>query len=233
MESWFGGQLIPESRAETPHLRTGRAVTRRRKRVDEVPSLDITDLHKATLLDQAFGTSGVLSWTGQFGAGISLKCGVYRGRSTDRCVMLEGSADSRVWRQVLDITTTPCRFGGRRFWFVGPVNACCRRCRIVYLVTGQAGALQFQCRRCAGLTYESRQRHRSRRYEQYLKPMKVLKRLRTRRVRTREEATQALLEARHACAAVRQYEEARLGRLCGALETLLVRSGGELPGRPA
>ncbi|MFC1782012.1 hypothetical protein ACFL02_00315 [Planctomycetota bacterium] len=48
-------------------------------------------------------------------------------------------------------TSTPCYFGGKRFWFVCPL--CSQRAGIVYL-TGKFN--RFFCRECSNLTYESR-----------------------------------------------------------------------------
>jgi hypothetical protein len=52
--------------------------------------------------------------------------------------------------QALRIAWTPCRFGGRRPWFVCPVAACGRRCTKIYLDRGV-----FACRECHQLAYAS------------------------------------------------------------------------------
>jgi len=53
------------------------------------------------------------------------------------------------------ITSTPCNYGGRRWWFICPliVNgcACSRRVGILYIANGK----HFGCRHCYNLTYES------------------------------------------------------------------------------
>lgn len=53
------------------------------------------------------------------------------------------------------IVSTPCHFGGRRWWFICPlvVNglACYRRVGVLYLGNGK----YFGCRHCHNLTYES------------------------------------------------------------------------------
>ena len=47
----------------------------------------------------------------------------------------------------LDVLTTPCHFGGRRYWWVCP--HCDRRCRILYC----RGL--FVCRQCSGAYYKT------------------------------------------------------------------------------
>jgi hypothetical protein len=53
------------------------------------------------------------------------------------------------------IVSTPCNYGGRRWWFICPlaVNGyiCNRRVGVLYLASGK----YFGCRHCYNLTYES------------------------------------------------------------------------------
>lgn len=55
------------------------------------------------------------------------------------------------------IVSTPCNYGGQRWWFRCP--ACNRRCRILYLAPG---SVYFACRICHDLTYTSQQEGRNR-----------------------------------------------------------------------
>jgi hypothetical protein len=61
----------------------------------------------------------------------------------------------------VELTSTPCHFGGSRLWFLCPLvageGACRRRCRTLF---PPYGAGHFGCRECLRLTYASRQRHR-------------------------------------------------------------------------
>lgn len=54
------------------------------------------------------------------------------------------------------LLSTPCFFGGRRYWFACPApkndNACCRRVGVLYL---EPGDKCFRCRKCCDLTYSS------------------------------------------------------------------------------
>ena len=53
----------------------------------------------------------------------------------------------------VSLTTTPCNFGGVRYWFACP--SCCRRVVILYLAPG---SVRFMCRHCNNLSYRSRNR---------------------------------------------------------------------------
>jgi hypothetical protein len=60
------------------------------------------------------------------------------------------------------LTTTPCHFGGVRYWFICPLSTngvyCRRRVGTLYLA---GGGRYFGCRHCYDLTYESRNETRS------------------------------------------------------------------------
>ena len=55
------------------------------------------------------------------------------------------------------LASTPCYFGGRRWWFICPLfvngRACCRRVGSLHLGNGK----YFGCRHCYNLTYTSSQ----------------------------------------------------------------------------
>ena len=51
------------------------------------------------------------------------------------------------------LVTTPCNFGGVRYWFECP--SCCRRMGVLYLAPGD---VHFRCRHCNDLSYHSRNR---------------------------------------------------------------------------
>jgi hypothetical protein len=59
------------------------------------------------------------------------------------------------WRQMkykVILQSTPCRYGGRRWWFICPNTHCRRRNSILY----QSGDY-FVCRKCAHLKYASQE----------------------------------------------------------------------------
>jgi len=51
------------------------------------------------------------------------------------------------------LSSTPCYFGGRRWWFICPLDACHRRVGSLHLGRGK----YFGCRHCLNLTYTSSQ----------------------------------------------------------------------------
>ena len=77
--------------------------------------------------------------------------------STDRHSMEKTDYDYKVW-----LTTTPCYFGGVRYWFICPLNKngvyCGRRVGVLYKAPG---ASYFGCRHCYNLSYDSQNETRS------------------------------------------------------------------------
>ena len=73
-------------------------------------------------------------------------------------VVMRSVIGGRVYRQEIALVTTPCRFGGERFWFACP--GCGRRVGKVYLpcvmYVNNARVSDFLCRHCYPLTYEQR-----------------------------------------------------------------------------
>jgi len=53
----------------------------------------------------------------------------------------------------VSLTTTPCNYGGERYWFECP--SCYTRVGVLYLAPGD---VRFRCRHCNNLTYRSRNR---------------------------------------------------------------------------
>jgi hypothetical protein len=68
---------------------------------------------------------------------------------------LVARVDGKDFRQACRMHSTPCRFGGRRWWFDCP--GCRRRVARLYVPPGRPW---FRCRRCHGLTYRSCQERR-------------------------------------------------------------------------
>jgi hypothetical protein len=77
----------------------------------------------------------------------------------DDCVTLEWTRDGQRWSQIVRLTWSPCRYGGRRTWLICP--QCGRRAGKLYLPTviyRNGGRVnRFACRHCYHLTYEQRQ----------------------------------------------------------------------------
>lgn len=105
--------------------------------------------------------SGVITWTSNWSgnkSSISVASGIYDDEQhirlwythTDRYTGEKESLDYKIM-----LTSTPCYFGGYRFWFVCPWYRngvyCGRRVGTLYL-----GGKYFACRHCYDLTYNSR-----------------------------------------------------------------------------
>jgi hypothetical protein len=70
-------------------------------------------------------------------------------------LMVKYSANGQPHNYAINLTTTPCRYGGVRYWFSCP--RCKRRCGCLYLPLTQSNSTRFYCRKCHDLTYTSSQ----------------------------------------------------------------------------
>jgi hypothetical protein len=159
----------------------GRGVWNRKNRVDEARSIDILDLQRKEVFSKGSTWSWISSWSrkGEVVASIS-----YRVESDENgpsglrfmyAITDNETGEKKDYNYIIAVVSTPCNYGGKRWWFICPLvangRACQRGCRIIYL---PPGAEYFGCRECHRLTYESRQRHREKFYEGFAKPYKVV-----------------------------------------------------------
>lgn len=109
---------------------------------DSLPRLSVSDIRKAVGLKRP-GDAGRLCWTfrGDLAA-------AYRATFDGVSVHLRSESDTR--RQSIQLTTTPCHFGGRRHWFLCP--DCDRRVAVFYLASDR-----WSCRICGGVRYSCHQ----------------------------------------------------------------------------
>ena len=74
----------------------------------------------------------------------------------------------------ISLSTTPCNFGGVRYWFICPLSKnglyCGRRVGTLYIVPG---AKYFGCRHCYNLSYETRNEPRFARFGGWGYPLKA------------------------------------------------------------
>ena len=159
----------------------GRDVHSRKTRVDEARSIDILDLQR----NNVFSKRPDIVWTARWYRGEDLTASIsYRletgGYGIEGVRFLytvtdNNSGEKKDFNYVIPLVSTPCNYGGVRWWFICPlvINGwvCNRRCRIVYM---PPSAEYFGCRECYQLTYESRQRHRDKFYEGFEKPYMIL-----------------------------------------------------------
>jgi hypothetical protein len=127
--------------------------------------------------------SGVISWTNCLGertASISVTVCTMHGEnyarfqytSTRRSTQEKTECDDEV-----PLVSTPCHFGGVRWWFICPLTTngapCGRRVAKLYC---PPGAKHYGCRHCHNLSYDSRNEYRRGRIGQLTCAMKLMKR---------------------------------------------------------
>jgi len=159
----------------------GRGVRDRKTRVDDARAIDIVDLQRK----EVFTKGPLWNWTTSWSRNDKVVASV--------CSRIESSGDRPTglrfmytithnktgekedYNYVLPVVSTPCNFGGEMWWFICHLvvdgRSCQRRCRIIYMPSGSE---YFGCRECHQLTYESRQRHREKFYEDFAKPMRKM-----------------------------------------------------------
>ncbi|MFO7728784.1 MAG: hypothetical protein ACQES8_06185 [Thermodesulfobacteriota bacterium] len=193
----------------------------RKTRVDEARTIDILDLQREGIFKTGTAGRWSVSWSRNGRVVASISYQLETGNNgplglrfiytiTDR-----QTGAKRDYNYIIPVTSTPCNYGGRRWWFVCPLivngRSCRRRCRIVYQ---PPGAGYFGCRECHELTYESRQRHREKFYEGFQKPYKVAQAAQEELARTRSWAKKEKIWIKliRAQAVLDNYEKSLTGR---------------------
>ncbi len=142
-----------------------------KKTVEECKSLDLSWLNRQGYLCGSWW--GTIQWKNTLGevtSSISIMVSVTREGFGEDYVRLSYSQTDRFTKEKkkdldykIELVTTPCHFGGVKYWFVCPLVAngryCGRRVAKLYLPGGQT---YFGCRHCYNLTYRSCQEHDSR-----------------------------------------------------------------------
>jgi len=144
----------------------GRWKYSKRRTVDETVSISVQFLNVHRYFKSGIRPGGCIWWRngepiGRIGFMVSTLDGdeyirfqyTYTNRNTD---------ENRDFDYKVYLTSTPCYFGGRRWWFICPLvnteHACNRRVGILYLADG----IYFGCRHCHNLTYKScKESHKS------------------------------------------------------------------------
>lgn len=128
-----------------------------RMTVDQCKSIPMTFLKKQGYLERGY-KSGNINWTirgekcGNIGIAVEINQteGYFRARYNIRQNGEREDFDYKV-----RLVSTPCNYGGRRWWFICPISirgALCQR-RVGVLHFG--GSKYLGCRHCHDLTYES------------------------------------------------------------------------------
>lgn len=125
--------------------------------VEDCLVLDVNKLNKDRLFDKGLAWYGSFEWANGNSIG---NCGTGRPVSNyDLQVTLYYRSSGVDVRYNVPIVSTPCRFGGKRYWFMCPGlrsdnSACGRRVGKLYK---PHHARLFLCRHCHDLSYRSRQ----------------------------------------------------------------------------
>jgi hypothetical protein len=130
----------------------------RKATADASCSLKMSKLRKDGMLSGE--ATGKTSWTSnQTSKTIAtVLFGVYL--TDEPCIILiytltDRNGNKTDYNDKISLVTTPCNFGGVRYWFGCP--SCGRRVGVLYLVPGD---VYFRCRHCNNLSYHSRNRCR-------------------------------------------------------------------------
>jgi hypothetical protein len=133
-------------------MSVGRGVFWKKTQVSDCLKLDILSITKKCDLETA--VHGTSSWKNSWGEKSEISILFYAPEKIQLSYTITKKQDDE--KKYLDyyvyLDTTPCNFGGKRWWFLCP--NCNRRRRILYL---PPGATYFLCRICHNLTYESQQ----------------------------------------------------------------------------
>jgi len=135
--------------------------------VEDCRSVSISFLKKHGYFSEPCSMSGTIIWKNCFGEKTSsIGITVFTLDSIDYIrfyytVTNRSSGKKTDYDYKVQLTTTPCNFGGVRYWFICPLSKngvyCGRR---VAKLSKAPGANYFGCRHCYNLSYESRNESR-------------------------------------------------------------------------
>jgi hypothetical protein len=145
----------------------GRYYWDKKSTVEESKSVSISFLKKHGYFSEPCSMSGSLSWKNCYGeqvGSISVFASTMYGDNYVRfyyTVTNRSSEEKTDYDYKVQLTTTPCNFGGVRYWFICPLSKngvyCGRRVAKLYKAPG---GHYFGCRHCNNLSYESRNESR-------------------------------------------------------------------------
>jgi len=149
--------------------------------VEDCLRFDAGLLCRTGVFDCPFGTEYQYQWQRASGRDCRMNYtvvempGVAMGLRLNYEVSVGQSTTQHPEQYLVEVTSTQCRFGGRRFWLRCPLQhngVPCRR-RVLQLYLPPGGQL-FGCRKCHGLTYSSCQEH-DRRIDTFVKNPYLMK----------------------------------------------------------
>jgi hypothetical protein len=158
----------------------GRYYWDKKDTVEDCRSVSISFLKKHDYLSENSCRSGRISWKNCYGeetSSIGVVVSTFEGEKYVRfyyTVTNRSSGEKTDYDYKVQLTTTPCNFGGFRYWFVCPLSKngiyCGRRVGVLYL---SPGGSYFGCRHCYSLSYESRNEPRLGRFGGIGYPLKI------------------------------------------------------------
>jgi len=151
----------------------GRYYWDKKDTVEDCRSVSISFLTKHDYLSENSCRSGGIPWKNCYGeetSSIGIVVSTFEGEKYVRfyyTVTDRSSGEKTDYDYKVALTTTPCNFGGVRYWFICPLFTngvyCGRRVAKLYKAPG---AKYFGCRHCYNLSYESRNECRLGRFGQ-------------------------------------------------------------------
>jgi len=145
----------------------GRYYLDKKDTVEDCRSVSISFLRKHDYLSEDSCRSGGICWKNCYGeetSSIGIVVSTFEGENYVRfyyTVTNRSSGEKTEYDYKIQLTTTPCNFGGVRYWFICPLSKngvyCGRRVAKLYKAPG---GNYFGCRHCYDLSYESRNESR-------------------------------------------------------------------------
>lgn len=137
--------------------------------VEECRSLWAATFHKQGVFKFNVGyTSGTVTWRNHADEVTSSLGFNFSQQPSPRLTLFynltrSATGEQQDLRYDVELATTPCRYGGLRYWFICPLvkndSPCRRRITKLYL---PPSSTYYGCRHCYNLTYESCQEHDAR-----------------------------------------------------------------------
>jgi len=127
---------------------SGRYRTRNQGAVEAAYRLDMRALRRAGFIRPNATTSGSWGWTCRGQPSGSIGLSIWIGAQGEGEAVLSFSVNGQPSGQRVAIVSTPCRYGGRRYYFLCPASG--RRCEVLCFARGA-----FACRQAQRLSYHS------------------------------------------------------------------------------
>jgi hypothetical protein len=145
---------------------------------DNLKKVEISWLKKYGYLDG--WKNGGIEWTHGMGdkSSISIAGSTFHDEPhiQFRYTRTDSAGEKKEFDYKVPLTTTPCWFGGKRYWFICPMSRdgkyCGKRVGVLYM-----GGDYFACRHCYDLTYNSKNENRGYKYFHLFNTLRVHKKI--------------------------------------------------------